>query len=143
MTQVQHSILINQPIEKVYAFVSDPRNDPQWQTGIIESTVVGDAPIAVGTQIKGARTFMGRKLEAVLEVVNLQPNQRFSLKSVKAPFPFTATYTFSSEGGATRIDAILDLEAAGFFKLAEGMLSSSANKEMEQSLATLKSKLES
>ena len=143
MTHIEHSILINQPIDKVYAFVSNPRNDPQWQTGIIESTVIGDAPIAVGTQVKGARTFMGRKLEAVLEVVSLQPNQSFSLKSVKAPFPLTTTYTFASEGEATRVNAVLDLEPSGFFKLAEGVLSSNTKKEMEQSLATLKSKLES
>lgn len=45
--------------------------------------------------------------------------------------------------GATRVDATLDFEAAGSFKPAERMLSSSAKKEMEQSLTTLKSKLES
>ena len=143
MTHVERSILINRPVDQVYAYVSDPRNDPQWQTGINETTIVGDAPLAVGTQIKGARTFMGRKLEAVLEIVSLQPNQSISMKSVKAPFPFTATYTMASEGEATRVNAVVDLEPAGFFKLAEGMLSSNANKEMEQSLATLKNKLES
>ncbi len=142
MTHVKHSILINRPIEQVYAFVSDPHNDTQWQTGIVEATVVGDGPIAVGTQVRGARTFMGKKLEALLEIISLQPNHTVSLKSIKAPFPFTTTYTFASEGGATRVNAALDMEATGFFKLAEGMLSSSANKEMEQSLATLKSKLE-
>ena len=65
---------------------------------------------------------MGRKLEAVLEVVSLQPNQSFSLKSVKAPFPVTTSYTFASEGDATRVNAVLDLEPSGFFKLAEGVL---------------------
>ena len=143
MTHVEHSILINQPIDRVYAYVTDPRHDPEWQAGIVAAEVVDNAPITVGTQIKGARTFMGRKLEAVLEIVSLQPNERISLQSIKAPFPFTATYAFSSQGGATRVEAILDLEPAGFFKLAEGMLASNANKEMEQSLATLKSKLES
>ena len=36
MTHVEHSILINQPIDQVYSFVSNPRNDPQWQAGIIK-----------------------------------------------------------------------------------------------------------
>lgn len=35
MIKAEKSIVINRPIEEVFAYVSDQRNGPQWQSGLV------------------------------------------------------------------------------------------------------------
>jgi uncharacterized protein YndB with AHSA1/START domain len=35
MTRFQQSVVINRPLEQVFAFVSDLENDPQWTPGAV------------------------------------------------------------------------------------------------------------
>jgi uncharacterized membrane protein len=88
MTKVEHNVVINQPIEKVFAYVSDARNNPKWQTGILDSKVTPDGPPRVGARVTDVRTFIGKKIEATSEITELEPNKRLGLKSVSGPFPY-------------------------------------------------------
>ena len=45
MISVEKSVVINKPLEVVYAFVSDTNNDPKWQSGI--DSVVFEGPTNV------------------------------------------------------------------------------------------------
>ena len=40
--------MIDRPIEEVFRFVHDPRNDAFWQTTLIESKQVDEGPLRVG-----------------------------------------------------------------------------------------------
>lgn len=143
MTTVEHSVVINQPIEKVFAYVSDVRNNPKWQTGILDSKVTPDGPARVGTQVTDVRTFIGKKIDAVSEITELEPNKRMGLKSVSGPFPFTASLTLDPAAAATKLTFHIEMEAKGAFKLAEGLVGSGLNKDVESSLHKLKEVLES
>ena len=70
MTKVEQSIVINQPIEKVFAYVTDPRNNPKWQPDILDSRVSPDEPTHVGTRVTDVRNLLGRKLELTTEVTS-------------------------------------------------------------------------
>jgi hypothetical protein len=49
---IERSIVIDRPVDEVFNFVHEPRNDASWQTTLIESTQVDDGPLRVGTQIR-------------------------------------------------------------------------------------------
>lgn len=34
MMKIEHSVVINRPIEGVFAYVTKPENTPKWQSGI-------------------------------------------------------------------------------------------------------------
>jgi len=132
MIKVESSVMINRPVQEVFAFVTDPSNNAKWQEGLIESRLESAGPVALGSKITDVRTFIGRKLESKLEVTAYEPGKRVSLKVVKGPLPFEVTQTFQAEAGGTKLDFVAQGEPGGFFKLAEGMV----RKQLEAQLVT-------
>ena len=133
---------INAPVEKVFAFVADFRNNSKWQGGVIESTQTPDGPTQVGTKVKDVRTFLGQKLEGAYEVTELVPNKKVAFKSTSGPIQFQFEETFEPMGGGTKLTAHVEMEAKGFFKLAEGALAGNLKKEFEAQAVKLKMLLE-
>lgn len=142
-TKAENSLVINQPVERVYTYLADVRNNPKWQVGILETRADHDGPATVGTKVTDVRTFIGRKIEITYEVVEMVPDKLLSLKSISGPFPFKGTTTLESVDGGTRVTTGFEMEATGFFKLAEGLVASSLKKDLETSFAKLKEILES
>jgi carbon monoxide dehydrogenase subunit G len=142
MVQQDFTQQINAPVEKVFAFVSDFRNNSKWQTGVIESTQTPDGPTQVGTQVKDRRTFLGQKMEGTYEVTEYVPSKKLAFKSTSGPIQFRFAQDFESMGEGTKISVHVEMEAGGFFKPAEGALAGNLKKEFESEAATLKSLLE-
>jgi uncharacterized protein YndB with AHSA1/START domain len=142
MIKQDFSQQINAPVEKVFAFVADFRNNSKWQDGVIESTQTPEGPTQVGTKVRDVRTFLGQKLEGTYEVTEFAPNARIVFKSTSGPIQFQFEQTFESVRGGTKLSAHVEMEAKGFFKLAEGALGNNLKKTFEEQSAKLKSMLE-
>lgn len=142
MTKVERTLVINQPIEKVFAYVTNPRNNPRWQPDILDSRISPDEPTRVGTRVTDVRVLLGRKLELTTEVTEFEPNKLMRVKSTSGPIPFRGQITFEHAGSGTRINFLAEAEPTGFFKMAERMFSSVWRKGVEDSLNKLREVLE-
>ena len=49
MPPAERTIVIDKPVEEVFAFLTDPSNDHKWRTHLKE--VSAEGPITVGTRI--------------------------------------------------------------------------------------------
>ena len=136
-------MLINQTAEGIFAYISDFRNDPKWQVGIVDAKPHPDGPATVGTQVTTLRRFIGQRIESTAQVTELEPNKRMALKSISGPFPFSAQITLESVERTTKVIFNVEIEPKGVFKLAEGMVAGSMKKDLEGSLANLKNQMES
>jgi hypothetical protein len=96
----------------------------------------------VGSQIARVASFLGKRMEYVNEVVELEPGRRLEMRSVKAPFPMVVTYAFEDEGAGTRFRISAQGDASGFYRLAGPVLSRSVRRSIEGDLARLKALLE-
>ena len=133
---------IKVPVERVFAFATDFRNAAKWQNGVIESSQTPDGPTQLGTKMKTIRTFIGQRLEATAEVTEFSANQKVAFKSTSGPIQFHFMQTFSPMPGGTKVDIHVEMEAGGFFKLAEGALAGNMRKELEAQGQKLKEVLE-
>jgi uncharacterized membrane protein len=133
---------IKASLEKVFAFATDFRNAAKWQNGVIESSQTPDGPTRLGTKMKTIRTFLGQRLEATAEVTEFAANQKVAFKSTSGPIQFHFVQTFSSMPGSTKVEVHVEMEAGGFFKLAEGALAGNLKKELEAQGQKLKEVLE-
>ncbi len=133
---------INAPVAKVFEYVTDFRKNAEWQEGVTESTQTPDGPTQLGTKFKTARTFLGQKLEATGEVTEFVPNQKFAFKTNSGPIQFSLAQTFEATSGGTKLNLHVEMEAGGFFKLAEGAMAGNFKKTMEEQSQTLKTLLE-
>jgi carbon monoxide dehydrogenase subunit G len=133
---------INVPVERVFAYVTDFRNNAKWQEGVVESTQTPDGPTQLGTKFKTVRTLLGQKLEATGEVTEFEPNKKMAFKSTSGPIKFSMSQTFEADAGGTKLIFQAEVEAGGFFKLAEGALSGNMKKMFEDQIKKLEEVLE-
>lgn len=142
MSKIERSIVIDRPIGEVFRFVHEPRNDATWQTTLIESTQISDAPVGVGTQVRERRRFLGIQVEMTKEITEYQPSTKSAFRYVSGGAPFSGTFQLDALDGATRLTATGYVEGTGFFKIAEPLFTSMAGRELEASLGHLKELLE-
>jgi len=142
MVKNKKIIIINRPIEGVFAFVGDLQNGPQWQPGLLEVQRTTKGPLGIGTKFTSVRKFMGRKMEASSEFVAYEPSSKVAFESASGPVPFETSYLFESTADGTRLTATVELQPKGFLRLAEPLMARSLRREMETHFSDLKDLLE-
>ncbi len=142
MIEAETSVVINRPVEKVFAFVNDSENAPQWRSSVLESRQTSEGPIGVGTTLAEVIRFLGRRIESTFEVTEYEPNSKISAKTTSGPIPFEVSRTFESVEGGTRLTVTIEGETGGFFKLAEPLVARMTKRQIETDHANLKDLLE-
>jgi len=142
MAKFENSIVINRPVEEVFAFLSNQENNPKWQSGSLENKKTSDGPIGVGTTYHSVSQALGRRIEGELQVTEYEPNRKYSGKSKSGSIPFELWMTFERVNGSTRIDFKAEVEIGGFFKLAEPLVASMGKRQIEADFANLKDLME-
>lgn len=89
-TRVDESVEIRSPRADVARYMFDWRNDPEWIGGISEARHLGEGELRVGSRVARVASFLGRRIEYVLEVEELEPDAQLSMRSVAGPFPMTS-----------------------------------------------------
>lgn len=140
--KVVTSIEIRRPIWEVFAFVADPSTTPRYSSTWVESSLVGDGPMQVGSQVKRVAMFLGRRLEMTAEVTEYEPGRKLSGRSAAGPIPGNIEFRFEPTQDGTRVDVKVEADAEGVFKLAAPVLSGIAKHAWETDLAALKAILE-
>ena len=97
--QIQHSQIIDRPVEKVFHFIVDEhvRNHPRWDADI-ELWLDSDSPIGVGTIIRRRNKRSGTPVEGTMEVVEYEPNRAFGTVIHDGPVEMRGRITFEPAG---------------------------------------------
>jgi uncharacterized protein YndB with AHSA1/START domain len=142
MARIEASIVIDRPVEEVFEFANDPKKQPLWQTGSVESEQISEGPVGVGTTFRGVGHFLGRRIEGTSEITHYEPNRRVDIKMALGPMELEESDIFEPVGDGTRVTFILEGESGGFFKLAEPLVIRMTQREYQKSLENLKDLLE-
>ena len=142
MINVEVSSIINRPLEDVFAFFTEPTNNPKWEEGLIECRKVSPGPMGVGTQVLEVRKFMGRQMESTLDVTAYETNKKYAVKVASGPIPFELSAMFEAVGDGTKVSVSGHGEPGGFFKLAEGLVKKQLQSQIEGDMGRLKKVLE-
>lgn len=141
MSSFDHSVVIDRPIEEVFAFVHDPANDSMWQPMLAESSV-SEGPMGVGTTFTEVRHFLGKRIELTYELTEYEPPRKSSVRSTSGPVPLSGSYLLEPVDGGTKFTIAGETDAHGFFKLAEPVFARMARRELEANAGHLKDLLE-
>ena len=143
MIRLDFSQQIKAPVERVFAYVTDLRTAAEWQDGVVESSPTPDASPQIGTRVKTVRLLMGQRLETRGEVTEFVPNRKFAFKSTAGPVQFNMSQTFAPADGGTRVNTHMEMEAAGFMKVAEPVVAANLKQQFDAQEKKLKEILES
>lgn len=143
MTVVETSISISKPVNEVFAFLSDPNNQAKLNDTLSEVNLSG--PVAVGTKFKTKGSVMGRDFETDNEIIALEQDKVFGIKTFAAPpaSDVTNTYTFEGEGDGTKLTLAMDsVIMTGGVPGMDEMVKSQLKTGMETTMAAIKKALE-
>ena len=143
MVKIEVSAVIDRPVKDVFAFMSNPENDPQWQSETTETKITSQGPMGVGTTYLDVAYFLGRRIESIYEFTEYEANRKFSLKTTSGPLPIEATISYESVENGTKVNFFAEGEVGGFFKLAEPLVSRMAQRTWTANYANLKDLMES
>src|SRR5437763_896233 len=85
--KVEYSVVINQPSEEIFAYMSDLENMVDWSSSMIAIRRISPGAIHVGATVRGTIRFLGRWLDITFEVVECEPNRSLTIKSISAISP--------------------------------------------------------
>ena len=133
---------IARPADEVAAYMFDPTNDPAWIGGISEAEPLGPIPVRVGSHVRRRATFLGRRIDYVMEVVALDPGRRLSMHAVEAPMPMDVTYEVepSTDGAIARVRVQGD--AGGLYRVAGPLISAQVSRSISGDVERLRKLLE-
>lgn len=143
MINIDLGTLIDKPIKDVFAFVADPNNMSKWNSVVVSLEQITPGEVGVGTKFKSVGEMMGRRIEGEMQVTAYEPDTKCGYQVNAGPMQVNLTLTFKTVGTGTKISLNAQGNPAGFFKLAEGMMTGRVKSMMEENLARLKSVLES
>ena len=143
MVKVDTSVLINQPIEKVFDFVTTPENDAQWYIGVESRDHTPDEPPGVGSTSQSEIRFLGVPITVTWEVTEYEAPKKIGIKTAEGPVSVNAGYTFEEVGeGQTKVNVHGEADVRGVFNIAEPIVERMAQRQWEASFENLKDVLE-
>ncbi|MEW5941296.1 MAG: SRPBCC family protein [Chloroflexota bacterium] len=140
--KLEKSIHINCAPEKAFAFATDFSNASKWMVGFIESKILTEGATRVGTQYIFVSKLFGQKMEMKSEVTVWDPPARYEYKTIDSPVTVHGGFSFTPKDGGTQVAFFAEGEFGGVLKIAEGMMKSQMDKQMDETLNALKKALE-
>jgi uncharacterized membrane protein len=141
-TDVQVETLIRRPRREVSSYAMDWRNDRSWIRALTGARLLTPEPFGIGSRVARSASFLGREIEYVNEIVELEPERRLVMRSVQAPFPMTIVYEFEDADDGTRVRIRTLGDASGFYRLPAPVLARAVKRALTGDLRQLRDVLE-
>jgi uncharacterized membrane protein len=142
MERFELNIVINRPIEEIFAVLSSLENDLKWRTEWVDTRKTSEGPIGMGTRFSLFAKAFGKQIETVYETTQYEPSQIAAWKAMSGPLPLTFQRTLKRVEGGTRVTIRYEVELRGFFKLVMPLMIGSVTRQHEGDIHKLKELME-
>ncbi|GAA4677292.1 SRPBCC family protein [Gordonia humi] len=113
MPGVHHTVTTHAPREKVFAYVDDPENVPEWMFGVTKFAPRGGRSRGLGAVYDATMKIGPKALDSTLEVTLWTQDSELILSSI-AGFDVTTRWRFSDgDDGSTTVDVHFDYNLPG------------------------------
>jgi len=144
MAHVEESIVINAPMEKVFARIEDNESYPDWWPNMIEQKRQTPGPLAVGSRSTYKYNMMGAKIEGEVILEIYEPPRRLVARTTGGAAG-TFNWRCAPEGAGTHLSVVVDYTLPGSFlgQIADKLVVEKRNKaDFEEGLKKLKELIE-
>jgi uncharacterized membrane protein len=142
MARIEESVEIKRPAEKVFAYTTDAKSWPKWQSTFPEAEQTSQGPVGVGTTFKGKIRMMGLTMKWTAKAMEYEPNRKFGKNIACGPITNEQHNTYDPIAGGTKFTIVYNMKVGGLMKLFSPMIVSSTRKALKKALSNLKSVLE-
>lgn len=135
MASAHRTIVINRPIDEVFAFFADVTNDPKWRRhGLKEISI--DGPMHSGARVRQKVTAgpFGAAVKADMDVVAYEPPRELGFQVITGPLRPRVHFAFAPSGTGTEVSFRIDAPLTG---LKKAVLERTAQKSMAAEASAL------
>lgn len=139
MIATNGSTLVNAPIEVVFDFLADARNEPRWLPGASNVRLTSDEPVREGS------TFVGHYSRAGAVTVRLTRHDRphhLSLAGDARNLSFIDAIELTATDRGTALTATMTTQPKGLFRLFAPMMRRVIGQQFQANWGNLKATLE-
>ena len=126
----------------MFAYTTDAKNWPKWQSTIPEAEQTSPGPVGVGTSFKGTIRMMGLGMKWTARATEFDANRRFGKRIVCGSVANEQHNIYESRDGGTRFTIAYDMKVAGLMKLFSPMIASAMRDGLKKALGSLKNLLQ-
>lgn len=132
--QFEATVEIDRPIEEVFAFLADGKNDPKFSPRVQEIAKTPEGPTAVGTVFTSTVKDAGMKTKRQFRITELVPPTKIRWTEISKNLVTADEGGYDLEStpdGKTRVRIFNRLEGHGIGKLLQGLALSAARKDAD------------
>ena len=137
MVQIQASIEISAPLDKVWTIVSDIDSEPKFWKGTKEIRNISKEGNIVQREVT-----IAFKDSKCMQTVTIHPKEKILAEFTKGIIDGTKTINVIPQGDKTRLDAIWDIKLSGMMGMFTGMIKKHIQSGTEQALQSIKQEAE-
>jgi len=131
--------VVNRPVEEVFDFLADVRNEAAWNPRVIRIDKTSDGSIGAGTTFQGLYKGIG---PLRTELVEYERPGRFSFRSSGPRMRITGMFVLSAVQGRSSVTLNADLEPQGLFRLIAPLMAPLIKRQNAAAATRLKQVLE-
>jgi uncharacterized membrane protein len=140
--RVSHSVLIHRPVEQVFAYVTDLRNELHWQPEIKEVRITSPGPLGKGSTFIEVRRTFGLSLVWYFEIDDYEAPRRLCIRSTSGRLPYSGCRVFEAVPEGTRITEYGELKTPAPLRWMDGLFARLSQKPLQVAYGNLKALLE-
>ena len=133
MVQIQASIEIDAPVDKVWDVVSDLDSEPKFWRGTKEVRNISKDGNIITREVT-----IAFKDSKCMQKVTLYPKEKIHVEFTKGIIQGTKTITLTPLENKTRLDALWDMKLSGMMGMFTGMVKKHIQSGTEQALESIK-----
>jgi uncharacterized protein YndB with AHSA1/START domain len=134
-------VVISQPVEQVFEFVTNPRNNAKWQTDILELEMTSGNHLGLGAAYRCVNRFMGKHIESEGVITDYAPGKACCIQMTAGAFTGECSMTFEAVEDGTKFTAFGNLDMR-YFKLLNMIAKRKINQQIKKDMLKLRYILE-
>ena len=133
MARVSGEILINRPVEVVFDYVADQRNELAYNPRMVRSEKITDGPIGVGTRFRATARSGRRAMEMLIEITEYDRPRRLGSRTTMSSVDVNGGLTFEPADGETRMSWSWEVSPRGPLRLLGPLVASLGRRQEKRS----------
>ena len=122
IVELEH--VVDQPIDLVFALLSDIGRRPDWSSAPVVRTKLTEGSIGVGSRWQAVDKVPGRRLEFIQQIIEYVPNHLL-VESWDGPLAGEGRTRFEADGDSTRLSMRFDINPTGVLKYLAPLMTGS------------------
>jgi uncharacterized membrane protein len=139
---IEGDIIIKRPVEEVFDFCADERNEPRYNPQMTHAELTSSGPIGLGSQFRAETMTIGRKMAMTIEWTAYERPRRLASWTRLSGMDIRGDLRFDPVAGGTRMRWAWNLEPHGGLKLMGPMITLMGRRQERTIWASLKRVLE-